>query len=85
MDGYAVRTASTAAEGLALLADEEFDAVLLDLMLPDRSGLEVLDEIRRSDEELPVVMITAFGTIDTAVRGHETGRVPLLHEAVQER
>ncbi|HUR19870.1 MAG TPA: sigma-54 dependent transcriptional regulator [Vicinamibacterales bacterium] len=73
MDGCVVRTASTAAEGLALLADEDFDTVLLDLMLPDRSGLEVLDEIRRSDEELPVVMITAFGTIDTAVRATKLG------------
>jgi DNA-binding NtrC family response regulator len=73
MDGCVVRTASTAAEGLALLADEEFDTVLLDLMLPDRSGLDVLDEIRRSDDELPVVMITAFGTIDTAVRATKQG------------
>src|SRR5688572_176778 len=73
MDGCVVRTASTAAEGLALLADEDFDTVLLDLMLPDRSGLDVLDEIRRSDEELPVVMITAFGNIDTAVRATKQG------------
>jgi DNA-binding NtrC family response regulator len=73
MDGCVVRTAATAAEGLALLADEDFDTVLLDLMLPDRSGLDVLDEIRRSDEELPVVMITAFGTIDTAVRATKQG------------
>jgi DNA-binding NtrC family response regulator len=73
MDGCVVRTAATAAEGLALLADEDFDTVLLDLMLPDRSGLDVLDEIRRSDEELPVVMIMAFGTIDTAVRATKQG------------
>jgi DNA-binding NtrC family response regulator len=73
MDGCVVKTAPTAAEGLALLAEEEFDTVLLDLNLPDRSGLEVLEEIRRSDEELPVVMITAFGTIDTAVRATKQG------------
>ena len=73
MDGCVVKTASTAAEGLALLADEDFDTVLLDLMLPDRSGLDVLDEIRRSDEELPVVMITAYGTIDTAVKATKQG------------
>jgi DNA-binding NtrC family response regulator len=73
MDGCVVKTAATATEGLALLADEEFDTVLLDLMLPDRSGLDVLDEIRRGDEDLPVVMITAFGTIDTAVRATKQG------------
>ncbi|MEO6223273.1 MAG: sigma-54 dependent transcriptional regulator [Vicinamibacterales bacterium] len=73
MEGCVVRTAATAADGLALLADQEFDTVLLDLMLPDRSGLEVLDEIRRSDQDLPVVMITAYGTIDTAVRATKQG------------
>lgn len=72
-DGYTVRTAPTAAEGIAALADDEFDAVLLDLMLPDRSGLDVLDDIRRGDTDLPVVMITAFGTIDTAVRATKQG------------
>lgn len=72
-DGCVVRTAATAADGLARLADEEVDVVLLDLMLPDRSGLDVLDEIRRMDDKLPVVMITAFGTIDTAVRATKQG------------
>lgn len=72
-DGYIVRTAPTAAEGIAALADDEFDAVLLDLMLPDRNGLDVLDDIRRGDADLPVVMITAFGTIDTAVRATKQG------------
>ncbi len=98
MDGCVVRTAATAAEGLALLADHDFDTVLLDLMLPDRSGLEVLDEIRRSDDTLPVVMITAFGTIDTAVRATKQGAfhyftkpfkndevLVVLHNAVERR
>ena len=98
MDGCVVRTAATAAQGLALLADNDFDAVLLDLMLPDRSGLEVLDEIRRSDDTLPVVMITAFGTIDTAVRATKQGAfhyftkpfkndevLVVLHNAVERR
>jgi DNA-binding NtrC family response regulator len=98
MDGCVVRTAATAAEGLALLADNDFDTVLLDLMLPDRSGLEVLDEIRRSDDTLPVVMITAFGTIDTAVRATKQGAfhyftkpfkndevLVVLHNAVERR
>src|SRR4029078_10313465 len=44
-----------------------------DLMLPDRDGLEVLDEIRRQDDGLPVVMITAFGTIESAVAATKQG------------
>ena len=54
-------------------ATRPIDAVLLDLMLPDRNGLEVLDEIRRIDDELPVVMITAFGTIESAVAATKQG------------
>ena len=72
-DGCVVKSAATAGEGLAMLEDEDFDTVLLDLMLPDRNGLDVLEEIRRADEDLPVVMITAFGTIDTAVRATKQG------------
>ncbi len=53
--------------------DRPVDAVLLDLMLPDRNGLEVLEDIRRLDDELPVVMITAFGTIESAVAATKQG------------
>ena len=73
VEGYAVATAATAAQGLDELANRAVDVVLLDLMLPDKNGLEVLDDIRRQDEELPVVMITAFGTIDGAVAATKQG------------
>ena len=68
-----MRTAATAAEGLERLGAAPVDAVLLDLMLPDRNGLEVLEDIRRFDEELPVVMITAFGTIESAIAATKRG------------
>jgi DNA-binding NtrC family response regulator len=72
-EGYRVATAATAALGLERLSHGQFDAVLLDLMLPDRLGLDVLDDIRRLDDELPVVMITAFGTIESAVAATKQG------------
>jgi DNA-binding NtrC family response regulator len=72
-EGYHVRTAATAAEGIDRLGDGPADAVLLDLMLPDRNGLEVLQDIRRIDDELPVVMITAFGTIESAIAATKQG------------
>ncbi len=72
-DGYTVATAGTAQEGLDLLGQGDYEAVLLDLMLPDRNGLEVLDDIRRFDDELPVMMITAFGTIEGAVAATKQG------------
>ena len=73
VEGYDVATAATATRGLEQLSTRSFDAVLLDLMLPDRNGLEVLDDIRRLDDELPVVMITAFGTIESAIAATKQG------------
>src|SRR5689334_20198341 len=72
-EGYRVMSAETAAQGLEYVAEHTFDAVLLDLMLPDRNGLEVLEDIRRLDDGLPVVMITAFGTIESAIAATKQG------------
>src|SRR5436309_6247408 len=72
-EGYRVASAATAAQGLDRLGQGSFDAVLLDLMLPDRMGLDVLDDIRKMDDELPVVMITAYGTIENAVAATKQG------------
>ncbi|MCC7007259.1 MAG: sigma-54-dependent Fis family transcriptional regulator [Acidobacteria bacterium] len=72
-EGYDVVKAATAAEGMEQLGNHPVDAVLLDLMLPDKNGLEVLDDIRRVDEDLPVIMITAFGTIESAVAATKQG------------
>ena len=72
-EGYRVTTAATAEQGLESLTAGEFDVVLLDLMLPDRNGLDVLEDIRRMDDELPVVMITAYGTIESAVTATKRG------------
>ncbi len=73
VEGYRVVSAATGGQGLEALANRSFDAVLLDLMLPDRNGLDVLEDIRRVDDELPVVMITAFGTIESAVAATKQG------------
>jgi two-component system, NtrC family, response regulator PilR len=73
VEGYEVATAATAEQGLDALAGRQVDAVLLDLMLPDRNGLDVLDDIRRLDDELPVVMVTAFGTIEGAIAATKLG------------
>src|SRR5678815_2991200 len=72
-EGYSVVSAATAGQGLDLIGERHVDAVLLDLMLPDRNGLDVLPEIRRMDEELPVVMVTAFGTIESAIAATKQG------------
>src|SRR5450759_2129957 len=73
MEGFAVDTAVTGADGLSQMADHPFDLVLLDLTLPGRNGMEILSEIRSHDSRLPVIMITAYGTVENAVRAMQSG------------
>src|SRR6187549_1906906 len=73
VEGYKVTTAATGGQGIDALGDKQIDAVLLDLMLPDKNGMEILEDIRRLDDDLPVVMITAFGTIEGAVAATKQG------------
>jgi two-component system nitrogen regulation response regulator GlnG len=81
-DGVTVKTAATAAEGLACLRDQRPDVVVLDLQLPDRSGLEVFREIQALDPRRPVVFITAHGTTETAIETMKSGAFDYLVKPV---
>jgi len=72
-EGYQVVQATTAAEGLRAAEEGEIDLVLLDLMLPDRPGLEVLKELKGRDPEVVVVVITAFSSVETAISAMRQG------------
>ena len=72
-EGYSVQSANTGEQGLVKLGEYPFDLVLLDFALPDRNGLEILAEIRDRDPQLAVIMITAYGTVDNAVRAMQGG------------
>jgi DNA-binding NtrC family response regulator len=72
-DGYEVRSAASAEEGLLRLAERPIDAILLDFALPDRNGLDLLRELRERDAELPIIMITAYGTVENAVAAMRGG------------
>ena len=73
LEGYEVETAVDGEDGLAKLGERPFDLVLLDLALPGRSGIELLPEIRALDAQLPVIIITAYGTVEDAVRAMQGG------------
>ncbi len=73
LEGYAVKMASDGDQGLRLLELENFDLVLLDLALPGRTGLELLPLIKDRQPEVPVIMITAYGTVDNVVEAIRTG------------
>jgi DNA-binding NtrC family response regulator len=70
---YKVTLAETGTEGLRKIESEFFDLVLLDVMMPDKNGLEVLKEIHQSSPETAIIMITAFGTIENAVNAIKAG------------
>jgi two-component system response regulator PilR (NtrC family) len=72
-EGYAVRLAESGQEGLDLARAVPFDAVVVDVMMPGMDGLQVLGELRRIDEDLPVLMITAYASMDTAIRAMKLG------------
>ncbi|HVO79625.1 MAG TPA: sigma-54 dependent transcriptional regulator [Terriglobales bacterium] len=73
LEGYSVECAASGEEGLARMGERTFDLVLLDLALPDRNGLDVLTELRAQDPQLSVIMITAYGTVENAVRAMQVG------------
>src|SRR6202140_893806 len=73
MEGFEVDTAVSGEDGLSQMADRPFDLVLLDLTLPGRNGMEILSEIHSHDARLPVIMITAYGTVENAVRAMQSG------------
>jgi DNA-binding NtrC family response regulator len=72
-EGFGVDLAQNATEGLHKLENHSYDLVLLDLMMPDRSGMEVLQEVRERDRETPIFMITAYGSVEAAVNALKLG------------
>jgi DNA-binding NtrC family response regulator len=72
-EGYTTRTASDAETGLNLLRQERVDVVLTDLRLPGMDGLEFLQAVKRVNAAVPVVVMTAYGTVETAVEAMKAG------------
>jgi two-component system nitrogen regulation response regulator GlnG len=91
-DELAITTASTAQEAIQSVLDDRPDAVILDVRLPDMSGLDAFDRIRQIDARLPVIIITAYSTTDTAIEATKRGAfeymlkpidLEQLHDVVQ--
>ena len=72
-EGYQVRCASAAVEGLDLIRSMPFDAAIVDVMMPGMDGVTALDEIRKLDDDLPVLMITAFASVENAIAAMKRG------------
>jgi len=72
-EGYDVRLASTGEEGLALARALPFDAAIVDIMMPGIDGIATLDELKRIDEDLAVIIITAFASVGSAISAMKAG------------
>ncbi|HEX9138011.1 MAG TPA: sigma-54 dependent transcriptional regulator, partial [Nitrospirota bacterium] len=71
--GYAVETANDGSEALNKTESTRPDLIILDYMMPDLTGLDVLKELRKREDDTPVVLITAYGTVDRAVEAMKEG------------
>ncbi len=81
-EGFTVTTTGSASETMLLLRDASYDIVLLDIWLPDRDGLEVLQEMQtlESSEKPEIIIISGHGTIETAVRATKLGAYDFLEK-----
>jgi DNA-binding response OmpR family regulator len=77
-DGFTVEAALDGIEGERLALREDFDGIVLDLMLPGRPGLEILAAVRRAKPSLPVIVLTARGEIEDRVEGLDAGATDYL-------
>src|SRR5438874_6566914 len=73
LEDYQVDLAENATEGQHKIETGSYDLILLDLMMPDRSGMEVLRDVRERDTETPIFMITAYGSVEVAVSALKSG------------
>src|SRR2546423_7147014 len=72
-EGYDVRLAAFGQEGLELARALLFDAAIVDIMMPGLDGIATLDELKRIDEDLAVIIITAFASVESAISAMKTG------------
>ncbi|MBI4483313.1 MAG: sigma-54-dependent Fis family transcriptional regulator [Acidobacteria bacterium] len=80
--GYQTAEATNGHEAMARFQLDNPDLITLDMRMPDMSGLEVLQQIRESDPSVPVIMITAYGVIDDAVRALKAGAYDFLEKPI---
>ena len=79
-ENHEVDTASEGEEGIELYKNNKYDAVFLDIKMPKMDGLEVLDELKQISPEVPVIMISGHGTIDTAVESIKKGAFDFIEK-----
>jgi two-component system NtrC family response regulator len=80
--GYAVDRAATPDEGLRAVVEQRPDLILSDIKMPRKDGIELLGEIKAIDPSIPVIMLTAFGSVETAVEAMKRGAADYLTKPI---
>lgn len=80
--GYDVSTASNGAEAIAILEANSFDLIIADLRMPTADGLELLQDIRRRGLKVPVLLVTAFGEVESYLEAMTEGAFDYLTKPV---
>lgn len=80
--GYRTFTASSGNEGIAVTKQEQIDIILSDFKMPDKTGLEVLEEVKKMNPEISFVLMTAYGTIENSVKAMRLGAYDYLTKPV---
>src|ERR1700676_3408323 len=80
LEGYGVESAAAGEDGLARLGERSFDLVLLDLALPDRNGIDLLAEIHLQESGLSIILVTAYGTVENAVKAMQAGAANFIQK-----
>lgn len=70
---YEVVTTNNPVEAVEMVRNQNFEIVITDLKMPGLDGLQLLEEVKKKDEDVPVIIITAYGTIDAATEAIEKG------------
>ena len=81
-DGYDIREAADLAEASRRLAEQRFDAIVMDVNLPDGNGIDFIDTIRATDPNIPIIVITGAGNIQLAVQAMQRGADNFLTKPV---
>ncbi|MGD8921655.1 MAG: response regulator [Candidatus Zixiibacteriota bacterium] len=82
-DGYRVRTFQNSPEAVETLKSEKVDLVITDIKMPDMDGLEILNAVKAIDEDIPVILMTGYGSLDTAIEAISKGAYDYLLKPVE--
>ena len=82
-ENFQVKTAEGAAQAAEVLKENSFDVVISDLRLPDGDGLSILQQVRKGGREVPVVILTAYGEVDSYLEAMNAGVTEYLNKPVK--